>query len=253
MNDRLHKVIARSGFASRRRAEELIAAGRVTVDGETAVVGVRVDPEAARIEIDGVVLPVRPGLVYLLLHKPAGVVSTASDPQGRPTVVDLAEQGDRVFPVGRLDADSEGLMLLTNDGDLAHRLTHPSFGVTKTYAVLVAGEVDRASVRRLVAGVDLDDGPAAAQSARLIDRRPDRSLLEIVMSEGRKRQVRRMCEAIGHPVVHLTRTAIGPLRDANLKAGEVRSLTVTEVRELYAAGGEPYDAASPEAPEPVDP
>jgi 23S rRNA pseudouridine2605 synthase len=204
-----------------------------------------------RIEIDGVPLPVRPGLVYLLLHKPAGVVSTASDPQGRPTVVDLAGRGDRVYPVGRLDADSEGLMLLTNDGDLAHRVTHPSFGVTKTYAVLVAGAVERASLRRLVAGVELDDGPAAARSARVIDRRPDRSLLEIVMSEGRKRQVRRMCAAIGHPVVHLTRTAIGPLRDPHLKPGDVRPLTVSEVRALYAAAGEPYDAASAD-PETVD-
>ena len=246
MTDRIHKVIARSGFASRRRAEELVARGRVTVDGEPATIGQRVDPETASIVIDGIPLPVRPGLVYLVLYKPAGVVSTASDPQGRRAVVDLVDVPERVYPVGRLDADSEGLLLLTNDGDLAYRLTHPRFGVEKTYTALVEGRVSDAAARDLATGVELEDGAAAALRVRIIDRRPDRTMLEIVMGEGRKREVRRMCEAVGHPVVRLVRTAIGPLRDPGLAPGASRSLTLEEVRSLYAAAGAPWeDGASP--------
>ncbi len=247
MTDRIHKVVAASGYASRRRAEELVAAGRITVDGVTATIGQRVDPDTVHIEIDGVPLPVRPGLVYRLMYKPVGVVSTADDPHGRSTVVDLAGADTRVYPVGRLDADSEGLLILTNDGDLTQRLTHPSHGVSKTYHALVDGSVDTATARRLTAGVALDDGPAAALAARVIDRRRDRSLLELVMGEGRKREVRRMCDAVGHPVRRLVRTAIGPLQDRNLRPGEVRDLTLDEVRALYAASGAAWqDAGDPD-------
>ena len=251
MTDRIHKVIAHSGFASRRRAEQLIRQGRVTVDGAPAAIGQRVDPMVAEIKIDGVKLPVRPDLVYLLVYKPAGVVSTASDPEGRPTVVDLAEDRGRVYPVGRLDTDSEGLLILTNDGDLTHRLTHPRFGVEKTYTALVEGAMSEEAVRRLTQGVDLDDGPAAAIRATVVDRRPDRTLIEIVMGEGRKREVRRMSEAVGHRVDRLVRTAIGPLRDPRLAQGAIRDLTLGEVRALYAAAGEAWedDESPPDPPQ----
>ena len=165
-------------------------------------------------------------------------MSTADDPQGRPTVVDLVPAETRVFPVGRLDANSEGLLLLTNDGDLTLRLTHPRFGVHKTYVVLVEGVVRDADIRRIVAGVELDDGPAAAVAARVRDRRADESLVEVTMNEGRKREVRRMMEVVGHPVIRLVRTGIGPLRDTTLRPGDWRALDVSEVRALYAAGTE---------------
>ena len=199
----------------------------------------RVDRETAAIEVDGVPLPVRPDLIYLLAFKPVGVVSTAHDPQGRPTVVDLAGTDLRVFPVGRLDTDSEGLILLTNDGDLTFRITHPSSAFPKTYSVLVEGEAGPRFARRLTEGVELDDGPAIAASARVVDARPDRSLVEIVMTHGRKREIRRMCAALGYPVTSLVRTAIGPLRDQDLAPGTVRPLTLAEVRDLYAAAGRP--------------
>ena len=192
----------------------------------------------SKVAIDGIPLPVAPGLVYYLLYKSLGVVSTADDPQGRPTVVDLVPAETRVFPVGRLDADSEGLLLLTNDGDLTLRLTHPRFGVHKTYVVLVEGVVRDADIRRIVAGVELDDGPAAAVAARVRDRRADESLVEVTMNEGRKREVRRMMEVVGHPVIRLVRTGIGPLRDTTLRPGDWRALDVSEVRALYAAGTE---------------
>ena len=232
---RLQKLIAHSGITSRRGAEEMIKAGRVTVDGLPAHLGQKVVQESVRVEVDGVPLPIRPGLVYYLINKPVGVVSTAADPQGRPTVIDLVPPEPRVYPVGRLDSDSEGLLLLTNDGDLTNLITHPSHGVSKTYSVLVSGSPTAKQVRELVAGVDLEDGPAAAISARLLDSSRGRALLEVTMGEGRKREVRRMCDAIGFPVVQLFRTAIGPLTDPVLKSGEVRSLTMEEVRSLYAA------------------
>ncbi len=247
MSERIQKVIAHSGYASRRRAEELVAAGRVTIDGRPARIGDKVDRKHVAIEVDGIPLPVQPGLVYLLVNKPIGVVSTAADTHGRPTVVALAGVAERVYPVGRLDADSEGLILLTNDGALTERLTHPRYGVEKTYTVLVEGAVGVGAVRRLTDGIVLDDGPAAAVRARVVDRRPGKTLLEIVMGEGRKREVRRMCAAIGHPVARLVRTAIGPLRDPNLRPGAVRPLELDEIRTLYAAAGAAWDdgAASP--------
>jgi 23S rRNA pseudouridine2605 synthase len=229
--ERLQKVLARTGIGSRRACEELIAEGRVTVNGEVAVLGRRVDPESDRVEVDGVPLTVREGVVYYLLNKPTGVVTTASDPQGRPTVVDLVPPEPRVFPVGRLDAETQGLLLLTNDGDLTHRLTHPSFGVEKEYLAEVEGTPSRGALRRLREGVELEDGMTAPAQASLAPP----NLVTIVIHEGRNRQVRRMCEAIGHPVRRLVRVRIGPLVDRQLKPGEWRSLTDAEVRALETA------------------
>jgi 23S rRNA pseudouridine2605 synthase len=230
-------LIAHAGVASRRSAEELIRAGRVTVDGAPAHLGQKVDPTRAHVEVDGIPLPIRPDLVFYLLFKPTGVVSTVSDPQGRPVVVDLVPAETRVYPIGRLDADSEGLLILTNDGDLTEFLTHPRHEVPKTYVARVSGLPAAGDLRRLTVGVDLEDGPARAHSARIIDAHGSESLVEIVMTEGRKREVRRMFDAIGFPVLRLVRTAIGPLRDRALRPGEWRRLTVEEIRSLYAAGG----------------
>ena len=198
-----------------------------------AHLGQKVDPATARVEVDGVRLPVRPGLVYYLLYKPAGVVSTADDPQGRPTVVGLVPADTRVYPVGRLDIDTEGLLLLTNDGDLTALVTHPRHGITKTYLARVAGSPSKQALRALEDGVILEDGPAAARSARLVDTLGDEALVELVMGEGRKREVRRMLEAVGHPVAHLVRTRIGPIQDRSLGPGTWRHLTLGEVRTLY--------------------
>ncbi len=229
--DRLQKVLARAGLGSRRSCEALIAAGRVTVNGAVAVLGARVDPEHDRIEVDGVPIGVRAGLVHYLLNKPRGVVTTAHDPQGRPTVVSLVPPEPRVHPVGRLDADTEGLLLLTNDGELTHRLTHPSFGVEKEYLAEVRGEPGRAALRRLREGVDLEDGRTSpAKVGRVAP-----NLLRITIHEGRNRQVRRMCEAVGHPVVRLVRTRIGPVTDRTLRPGRWRPLRQDEVRALERA------------------
>ena len=233
--ERLQKVLARGGIGSRRVCEDLIAEGRVRVDGDIAVLGRRVDPETALIEVDGAPVGVRPDLVHYVLNKPAGVVTTANDPQGRPTVVGLVPDEPRVFPVGRLDADTEGLLLLTNDGELAHRLTHPSYGVEKEYVAEVEGLPTRAVLRRLREGVELDDGPTAPARATLIDP----SVVRLTIHEGRNRQVRRMCEAVGHSVVRLVRTRIGPLADRSLAPGAWRELTGDEVRSLQRAVAEP--------------
>jgi 23S rRNA pseudouridine2605 synthase len=205
------------------------------VDGVLAHLGQKVDPETARVLVDGVPLPIRPGLVYYLVFKPAGVVSTASDPQGRPTVVELVPPGTRVYPVGRLDADSEGLIILTNDGDLAAHVAHPRHSVAKTYLARVAGSPGRRALRALTAGVELDDGPARALRARLVGEQGGEGLVEVVMGEGRKREVRRLLAAVGHPVQALVRTAIGPVRDPALRPGTWRHLTLDEVRSLYMA------------------
>ena len=233
--ERLQKVLAQAGLGSRRACEALIEAGRVEVNGEVATLGRRVDPERDRVTVDGVTVPVRPGLVYYLLNKPPKVMTTAHDPEGRPSVVELVPAEPRVFPVGRLDWDTEGLLLLTNDGPLAHGLTHPSRGVPKTYLVEVAGVPGRAALRRLREGVDLDDGRTAPAKARLAQTTPTGAALEIVIHEGRNRQVRRMCEAVGHPVRRLVRTRFGPLRDRSLAPGQWRPLTQAEIRALYAA------------------
>jgi len=207
------------------------------VDGSTAVIGQKVDAATATVMVDKIRLPVRPDGAYYLMFKPAGVISTTSDERGRRTVIDLVPKDPAVYPVGRLDADSEGLLILTNDGDLTHHLTHPSFGVTKTYTVLVDGRPSPGEVKQLENGVELEDGPAHAESARIVDVGAAGTLLELVMSEGRNREVRRMIAAIGHTVLRLVRTAIGDLRDRNLKPGSWRLLTAPEVRRLFAAGG----------------
>ena len=203
--------------------------------------GQKIDPSTQRVQIDGLPLPLAPDLAAYLVYKPMGTVSTADDPQGRPTVVQLVPATIRVYPAGRLDADSEGLMVLTNDGDLTLRLTHPRFGIHKTYVVLVSGTVEPNVLRQLTEGVDLEDGPAAAVSVRLLGQSDGRTLVEIAMGEGRKRIVRRMFDAVGHPVERLVRTAIGPIRDGSLKAGEHRALTIEEIRAVYAVGEEESD------------
>ena len=226
--ERLQKVLAAVGFGSRRACEELIRDGRVTVDGAVAVLGQRVDTRVAQVAVDGVPVSVRPGLVYYLLNKPAVVVTTASDPQGRPTVIELVPAEPRVFPVGRLDADTEGLLILTNDGDLAHRLAHPSFGVEKEYLVEVESLPSPGELRRLRTGVLLEDGMTAPAKASLL---PPRGI-RLAIHEGRKRQVRRMCASVGHPVVRLVRSRIGPIVDRRLAPGAWRLLRPEEVRAL---------------------
>jgi 23S rRNA pseudouridine2605 synthase len=233
--ERLQKVLARAGLGSRRACEELIADGRVTVNGEVAVLGRRVEPEADTVALDGVPVGTRAGLVYYLLNKPARVVTTADDPEGRRTVLDLVPPEPRVFPVGRLDWDTEGLLLLTNDGDLTHRLTHPSFGVEKEYLAEVAGVPSRGALRRLREGVKLDDGRTAPAAVQLVQEHGENAALTIVVHEGRNRQVRRMCDAIGHPVRRLVRTRIGPLADRKLAPGSWRELRPDEVRALSVA------------------
>lgn len=237
--ERLQKVLAGAGIGSRRHCEELIADRRVTVNGEIAILGRRVDPGTDRVAVDGVAVATAPGLVYYLLNKPAGVVSTASDPQGRPAVVELVPPEPRVYPVGRLDVATEGVLLLTNDGDLTYRLTHPSFGVEKEYLAAVEGHPRPSTIRRLREGVDLDDGRTAPAQVSLVEG----NLLRITIHEGRNRQVRRMADAVGHPVSRLVRTRVGPLRTGNLRPGEWRELTQDEVRALERAAAAP--AASP--------
>ncbi len=230
--ERLQKVLAAVGYGSRRVCEDLIAAGRVTVNGEMAVLGRRVDADSDRIEVDGAPIGVRPGLVYYLLNKPVGVVTTSRDTHGRTTVIDLVPPEPRVFSVGRLDADTEGLLLLTNDGDLANRIAHPSHGVDKEYLVEVdGGRVAPGAVRQLREGVELDDGPTAPAKVS----QPEPGLLRLTIHEGRNRQVRRMCEAVGHPVRRLVRTRIGPISDRSLAPGAWRELTLEEWRALTEA------------------
>jgi 23S rRNA pseudouridine2605 synthase len=236
--ERLQKVLARAGLGSRRTCEELIEQGRVAVNGRTAVLGARVEVDSDVVEVDGTPIGVAPGLVHYLLNKPAGVVTTAEDTHGRPIVTDLVPSDPRVHPVGRLDLDTEGLLLLTNDGALTHRLTHPSFGVEKEYVAHVEGDPGRGALRRLREGVDLEDGRTAPASASVLSP----GVVRLTIHEGRNRQVRRMLDAVGHPVRRLVRTRIGPLRDPHLAPGEWRPLTQDELRAL--------ERAVAEAPEP---
>lgn len=229
--ERLQKVLARVGYGSRRACEELVVAGRVRVNGEVARLGRRVAVTRDLVEVDGVPVGVLPGLVYYLLNKPAGVVTTASDPQGRPTVVGLVPTEPRVFPVGRLDAKTEGLLVLTNDGELAQRVAHPSKGVEKEYLAEVEGRPAPGAIRRLREGVELEDGLTAPAKVALVAP----SLVRITIHEGRNRQVRRMLEAVGHPVTRLVRTRIGPLADRSLAPGEWRPLSEAEVIALGRA------------------
>ena len=228
--ERIQKVLARAGVGSRRACDELVAAGRVTIDGAVAVAGQRVDAARQRVAVDGVPVPVAPGHVYYLLNKPAGVVTTASDPEGRSTVVSLVPAEPRVFPVGRLDYATEGLLVLTNDGELANLLSHPSHGVAKEYLAEVVGTPSPGAVRALRRGIVLDDGPTAPAVVGTVAP----GVLRIVIHEGRNRQVRRMCEAVGHPVRRLVRTRVGPVRDPGLRPGTWRPLRRDEVRALFA-------------------
>jgi 23S rRNA pseudouridine2605 synthase len=234
--ERLQKVLAAAGIGSRRACEELIAAGRVTVGGKRATLGDKVDAEAAEIYVDGERVITNTKLVYIAMNKPRGVVSTMADERGRDAIADyLGNVDQRVFHVGRLDADSEGLLLLTNDGELAHRLMHPSYGVAKTYLAEVGGPVPRAVGRELLKGVELDDGPAKVDSFKLVDAVQRTALIEVVIHEGRKHIVRRLFEEVGHPVNRLIRTAIGPIRLGDLKPGRTRRLTNAEVSALFKA------------------
>ncbi len=243
MPERLHKVIAAAGIASRRHAEELIAAGRVRVNGVVATIGDRVDAATDVVEVDGERVTLDTTLRYVLLNKPQGVVSTTSDPEGRPTVTDLINLPDRLYPVGRLDRDTEGLLLLTNDGDLVHRLLHPSFGVERTYLALVPGPVRRDVLARLKEGVELEDGPARPVRVRITEQNRGRAVLEVVMTEGRKREVRRMLAAVGLPVERLARVAFGGVELGDLRQGKWRFLTDPEVNRLRRASG-PGEAAA---------
>ena len=236
---RLQKVLAAAGVGSRRACEALIAEGRVSVDGEVVrEQGRRVDPERAVIRVDTLRINTAAGMVYLALNKPRGMVSAMSDPEGRPAVGDLvANRKERLFHVGRLDADTEGLLLLTNDGELAHRLSHPSFEVPKTYLAEVTGPVARDVGRRLRAGVELEDGMVRVDSFRLVDSNANRVLLELVLHEGRKHVVRRALAEVGHPVQRLVRTAIGPVRVGDQRAGKLRPLTRQELAGLFALVG----------------
>jgi 23S rRNA pseudouridine2605 synthase len=223
---RLNAYLARAGVASRRKADELIKAGRVRVNGDPGQLNTFVGAHD-RVEVDGEAVA-KQRLAYLLLHKPAGVVTTASDPHGRPTVVELVEHESRVVPVGRLDADTTGALLLTNDGELAHRLAHPRYGVEKTYLAEVEGRPDDAALRELAEGIELEDGRTAPARARRLG--PSR--VELVLHEGRKRQVRRMLEAVGHPVVQLHRSDYAGLELEGLEPGRWRELEPSEVERL---------------------
>ena len=245
---RLQKVLAHAGVASRRACEQLIANGRVSIDGITVTeVGVRVDPLTQEIRVDGSRILTNPELITLMLHKPAGVVTTMEDPEGRPTVAQygrdyLAEHPElpdslRLVHVGRLDTETEGLLLLSNDGELSHRLMHPSFEIAKTYVAIVEGQVEPWVPRKLRRGIELEDGEAKADRVTVKDSGPRGSIVEIALHSGKNRIVRRMLDAVGHPVTRLARTRLGPLRLGNLRPGETRTLTGEEIAALQQEVG----------------
>jgi 23S rRNA pseudouridine2605 synthase len=250
--ERLQRALARAGFGSRRSCEELIAAGAVTVNGRVATLGDKVEVGDDRVALRGVEVNLDPTVRYYALHKPVGVVTTLRDPQGRPDLRGvLPKEAPRVFPVGRLDRDSEGLLLLTNDGELANRLTHPRFGVEKEYLAEVTGRPTQKQLAAIRRGVELDDGLARVASARIVDARADRGQLLVVMTEGRKREVRRLLDAVGLPVRRLVRVRVGTVGLGRLKPGAVRELTSDEVLGLAkaAAVGERRAARARSNPE----
>jgi 23S rRNA pseudouridine2605 synthase len=234
---RLHKLLARSGVASRRKCEELMLAGDVTVDGEVVTrLGTKVDPTTAVIRVSGRRLPPTSPNVYLVLNKPVGVTSTMSDPHAERTLSDLvADRPERLFHVGRLDTDTDGLILLTNDGDFAQRVAHPSYELEKTYVAEVDGVVRKPTLTRLRKGVVLEDGPVEVSAAKVVSTSADRSIVELVIHEGRNRIVRRLLDEVGHPVRRLTRTAIGPVLLRGLASGQLRDLTRDELGVLLDA------------------
>jgi 23S rRNA pseudouridine2605 synthase len=231
---RLQKVLAQAGVASRRSAEHLIEQRRVEVDGQVVTeFGLRVDPSVSVIRVDGERIPPVSPNAYLVLNKPRGVVTTMSDPQGRPSIADyVQDRAERLYHVGRLDTDTEGLLLLTNHGEFAHRLAHPSYEVSKTYVAEVEGVLKPGTIRQLLDGVELDDGPARADTVKIVSKAPGRTLVEMSLHQGRNRIVRRMFDTVGHPVRRLTRTAIGPVRRGNLRTGELRELDAKELGQL---------------------
>ena len=233
---RIQKAIANAGLMSRRSAEDAISAGRIKLNDKPVKLGDRVDVEEDLLTIDGTPVPVNPGLETHLLYKPIGVISSSSDTHGRRTVVDLISSEKRLYPVGRLDADSEGLILVSNDGELTNRVTHPRYGIGKKYLALVEGVPSGDAMRTLTEGVELEDGLATASKARVVEYQGERSLVEMVMTEGRNREVRRMLAAVGHDVISLVRTAIGPIADRTLKPGESRLLSSEEIGRLLASG-----------------
>jgi 23S rRNA pseudouridine2605 synthase len=231
---RLQKVLATAGFGSRRACEELISAGRVLVNGRPARLGQRIDPQHDVVVLDGARVPTASDLLYVAVNKPRGMLSAMSDQRGRPCVGDLvSDLSTLLHHVGRLDADSEGLLLLTNDGDLSHRLTHPSYGVLKTYLVEVEGVIARSVGRQLRAGVELDDGLVKVDEYRIIDSAPGRTVIELSVHEGRKHIVRRALAEVGYPVTRLVRVAVGPIRLGDLKPGRRRHLQTGEIQSLY--------------------
>jgi 23S rRNA pseudouridine2605 synthase len=236
--ERLQKVLAGAGVGSRRACEVLIAQGRVSVDGETVrVQGMRV-LRTAVIHVDGLRIVLDDKLVYLAFNKPRGVISAMSDDRGRPTIADyVPPRNERVFHIGRLDQDSEGLLLLTNDGELAHRLSHPSYGVLKTYLAEVPGPIKHGVKKQLLAGIELEDGLAKVDKFRVVDNLPGRILVEVTIHEGRKHIVRRLLEEVGHPVSRLVRTSMGPVQLGSTKAGAVRKLSAAEIGELHRTVG----------------
>lgn len=229
---RVQKILAWAGLGSRRQCEELIVAGRIQVNGRVARLGDKADPERDVIYLDGVPLDLRTERRYFLLNKPPGYITTVDDPQGRPTVMDLIREEGRFFPVGRLDKDTRGLLIITNDGNLAQRIMHPRFGVSKTYTVLAEGYLTPGKLKKLREGVELEDGPTRPAKVKVLGRYGNRVLLEITLKEGRKRQVRRMCSAVGLKVLDLIRTRLGPLDLSGVPEGSYRELTPEEVRAL---------------------
>lgn len=254
MQTRLQKILSAAGVASRRAAETMIVEGRVSVNGSTVTqLGTRADPDADDIRVDGRRIA-KPRRRYIALHKPRGFVTTRSDPQHRPTVLDLVRVNEYLYPVGRLDYDSEGLLLLTNDGELAEHLTHPRYGVEREYEARVRGVPEPASLKRLARGIPLEGRRTGPADVRLLETgrgaRGDQAMISVVLHEGRTRQVRKMCEAIGHPVVRLRRVRVGPIRLGTLKPGEFRDLTRAEVRQLEEAAARRVVKRKPQSPKP---
>jgi 23S rRNA pseudouridine2605 synthase len=235
--ERLQRVLARAGFGSRRACEELIRDGRVRVNGTVATLGDKADPETDVVDVDGSTLNLDPDVRYYLFNKPRGIVTSMADDRGRPDLGGYLPAGPRVFPVGRLDLDSEGLLFLTNDGELANRLMHPRYGVEKEYLAEVEGAPTDGQLVKLREGVELQDGIAKVIAVRVVDRRPERGALRVVMGEGRKREVRRLLGAVGLPVTRLVRLRVGPVRLGRMAPGELRELSHAEVRALYLAAG----------------
>ncbi|MGZ4132112.1 MAG: pseudouridine synthase [Actinomycetota bacterium] len=251
--DRLQRALARAGYGSRRSCEELIAAGKVTVNGRVATIGDKVDPARDAVRLGGVDVNLDPNVRYYALHKPAGVVATMHDPQGRADLRGyLPEEGPRVFPVGRLDRDSEGLLLLTNDGELANRLIHPRYEVEKEYLAEVRGRPASRHLAAIRAGIELDDGPARAKSVRVVDARGERGQLRLVMTEGRKREVRRLLAAAGLPVTRLVRLRVGPITLGTLKPGRLRELSAHEILSLSRTAAKAERRAARAADAPTD-